>query len=86
MQAPVLDFHIVRWDLVRNEAATDYPSPGSPDLNNNYPQTARVRGPDFVRITQYRRGGALLLLVILPDGSRSLIPASWTDWHRHKQA
>lgn len=27
-----------------------------------------------------RRGGAQLLLLILPDGSRSLIPAEWTDW------
>src|SRR5829696_4535785 len=27
-----------------------------------------------------KRRGALLLLVVLPDGSRSLIPASWTDW------
>jgi hypothetical protein len=28
-----------------------------------------------------KRGGARLLLVLLPDGSRSLIPASWTDWN-----
>jgi len=27
-----------------------------------------------------RRGGVQLLLLILPDGSRSLIPAEWTDW------
>jgi hypothetical protein len=27
-----------------------------------------------------KRRGILLLLVVLPDGSRSLIPASWTDW------
>jgi hypothetical protein len=27
-----------------------------------------------------KRRGTLLLLVVLPDGSRSLIPASWTDW------
>jgi len=27
-----------------------------------------------------RRRDALLLLVVLPDGSRSLIPASWSDW------
>jgi len=24
-----------------------------------------------------------LLLAILPDGSRSLIPAAWTDWANH---
>jgi len=28
-----------------------------------------------------KRRGAELLLVVLPDGSRSLIPMSWTDWH-----
>ena len=27
-----------------------------------------------------KRRGARLLLLVLPDGSRSLIPASWTDW------
>src|SRR6516164_6501421 len=27
-----------------------------------------------------KRGGVLLLLIVLPDGSRSLIPASWTNW------
>jgi hypothetical protein len=27
-----------------------------------------------------KRRGALLVLVILPNGSRSLIPAAWTDW------
>ncbi|MEJ7715341.1 MAG: hypothetical protein WKF40_06415 [Thermoleophilaceae bacterium] len=26
-----------------------------------------------------RRGGALGLILVLPDGSRSLIPAAWTD-------
>jgi hypothetical protein len=28
-----------------------------------------------------KRRGTLLLLVVLPDGSRSLIPASWTEWN-----
>jgi len=27
-----------------------------------------------------KRRGVLSVLVVLPDGSRSLIPASWTDW------
>jgi len=27
-----------------------------------------------------RRGGVQLLLLILPDGSRTLIPAEYTDW------
>jgi hypothetical protein len=31
-------------------------------------------------ISATRRRGVPYLLTILPDGSRSLIPASWTDW------
>jgi hypothetical protein len=31
-------------------------------------------------ISSIKRRGVLLILVILPNGSRSLIPASWTDW------
>jgi hypothetical protein len=36
-------------------------------------------------INSIRRRGVLLLLASLPDGSRSLIPAAWTDW-RLKEA
>jgi hypothetical protein len=31
-------------------------------------------------ISSIRRRGVLLLLVSVPDGSRSLIPATWTNW------
>jgi len=31
-------------------------------------------------ISSIRRRGVLFVLVILPNGSRSLIPAVWTDW------
>jgi hypothetical protein len=60
------------------------------------PQTTRHRDiPDAVVITRkchafegrslavissIRRRGVLLWLASLPDGSRSLIPAAWTDW------
>src|SRR5580704_8151420 len=33
-----------------------------------------------------KRRGTLLLLVVLPDGSRSLVPADWTDWKATTQA
>src|SRR5260370_39176363 len=33
-----------------------------------------------------KRRGTLLLLVVLPDGSRSLVPAGWTDWKATTQA
>ena len=32
-------------------------------------------------ISSIRRRDVLLVLVVLPDGSRSLIPANWTDWN-----
>jgi hypothetical protein len=31
-------------------------------------------------ISSIRRRGVVLLLASLPDGSRALIPAAWTDW------
>ena len=31
---------------------------------------------------ELRRGGLHLLLLTLPDGSRTLIPAQWTDWKK----
>ena len=37
-------------------------------------------GQTLTVINSIKRRGVLLVLVILPNGSRSLIPASWTDW------
>jgi hypothetical protein len=37
-------------------------------------------GQTLAVISSIKRRGVLLVLVILPNGSRSLIPASWTDW------
>ena len=37
-------------------------------------------GQSLAAISSIRRRGVLLVLVALPDGSRSLIPAEWTDW------
>jgi hypothetical protein len=37
-------------------------------------------GRSLVVMSALKRRGILLLLVVLPDRSRSLIPASWTDW------
>ena len=36
-------------------------------------------------ISSIRRRGVLFVLAVLPDGTRSLIPAEWTDW-RPEQA
>ena len=65
------------------------------------PQTTHRRDvPDSVTITRerhafesqslaaissIRRRGVLFVLAVLPDGSRSLVPAEWTDW-RPEQA
>jgi len=37
-------------------------------------------GRPLAVISSIRRGGVLFLLVSLPDGSRSLVPAQWTHW------
>jgi hypothetical protein len=37
-------------------------------------------GQSLAAISSIGRRGILLVLVALPDGSRSLIPAEWTDW------
>ena len=41
---------------------------------------ARPQAEKAMRDPPDRDRGALLILVILPNGSRSLIPASWADW------
>src|SRR5947209_72958 len=38
-------------------------------------------GQSLAVVSSIRRRGVLLVLVVLPDGSRSLIPANWTDWN-----
>src|SRR6185437_554794 len=37
-------------------------------------------GQTLAVISRIKRRGVLLVVVILPNGSRSLIPAAWTDW------
>jgi hypothetical protein len=37
-------------------------------------------GRSLAVMSAIKRRGTLSLLVVLPDGSRALIPASWTDW------
>ena len=37
-------------------------------------------GQSLAVISSIRRRGVVFALVVLPDGSRSLIPANWTDW------
>jgi hypothetical protein len=38
-----------------------------------------MRGKQLPVLGQRRRQGQLELLVVLPDGSKSLVPAAWTD-------
>ncbi|MGO4570315.1 hypothetical protein AB4Z52_36235, partial [Rhizobium sp. 2YAF20] len=37
-------------------------------------------GLQLIVIGGLTRRGVSLLLVVLPDGSRSLVPVAWTDW------
>ena len=43
-------------------------------------------GRSLAVISSIKRGGILRLLVVLPDGSRSLVPADWTDLEAARQA
>jgi Family of unknown function (DUF5372) len=38
-------------------------------------------GQALAVVSAIRRRGIYYLLAVLPDGSRSLIPAGWTDWN-----
>jgi hypothetical protein len=38
-----------------------------------------LQGRELALMGWMRRRGALDLLLVLPDGSRSLVPAGWTD-------
>jgi len=41
-------------------------------------------GQSLTVISSIRRRDVPLVLVVLPDGSRSLVPADWTDWRREQ--
>ena len=40
-----------------------------------------LEGRSLSVITSIRRRGVRLVLAVLPNGTRSLIPAAWTDWN-----
>ena len=40
-----------------------------------------LEGRDLEVMGGLRRGGVQLLLVALPDGSRTLVPERWTNWN-----
>ena len=43
-------------------------------------------GRSLAVIHSIRRRGERLVLVILPNGTRSLIPVAWTDWNPEQSA
>ena len=43
-------------------------------------------GHSLAVITSIRRRGVRLVLVVLPNGTRSLIPVAWTDWNGEQSA
>jgi hypothetical protein len=45
-----------------------------------------LEGHSLQVISSMTRRGIPLLLVVLPNGSRSLIPTAWTDWLESKQS
>ena len=67
--------------MLSKEDTTDYPFPGDiPDQVTVIRKRHAFEGRTLPVISRIKRRGVLLVLVILPNGSRSLIPAAWTDW------
>ena len=63
------------------EAAADYPPPGLPGACNHHATAIILLKEDLWKsfATPYRQD-RLYFVLILPDGSKSLIPADWTDF------
>src|SRR5947209_8289852 len=73
------DFKRSAWGMLPKNTTTHYPSRDFPRsvtiLRERHPFEGRV----LQALGAVHRRGVALLLVVLPDGSRSLIPAGWTD-------
>src|SRR5271163_4149294 len=74
------DFISSECGIVSKEAATTTHHRDIPDSLTITRERHVFEGQSLAVISSIRRRGVLLVLVVLPDGSRSLIPASWTDW------
>src|SRR5215831_14188533 len=66
------------------EEATHYPPPGHPNSVTILRERHPFEGRSLQVMSTIKRRGVQLLLLALPDGSRSLIPAIWTDWKASK--
>src|SRR6202048_1087517 len=66
--------------IVSKEAVTHYPPPRLSSFVTILRERHPFEGRSLQVMGAIKRRGVLLLLVVLPDGSRSLIPASWTNW------
>src|SRR5271167_1913643 len=73
------DFRRSAWGMLPKNTTTHYPSPRLSTSGNNLRERHPFEGRVLLALGAVHRRGGALLLVVLPDGSRSLIPAGWTD-------
>jgi hypothetical protein len=68
------------WLTLPKERATGYHRRDFPDSVIVTRERHPFEGCALAVIGSIRRRGVLFVLACLPDGSRALIPAQWTDW------
>src|SRR5215207_6606457 len=75
----------LKWSAVRKEGGTPHRCGGGGGRMTSVVVTRRrhpLEGLSLRELGRMRRHGRLELLLVLPDGSKSLIPAAWTDLDR----
>ena len=65
--------------MLSNEATTHYPSAAPSGEGHHVRARHPFDGRSLNVVERAHRKGRLHLVLILPDGSKSLIPADWTD-------
>lgn len=66
--------------MLSKETTSDYPHPGLSGSCHYQPNAPPIRGTITRSPSALNKHGSLLFVVILPDGSKSHIPAQWTDF------
>jgi hypothetical protein len=65
--------------MLPKNTTTHYPSPRLSTSGNNPARAASLRGPRSASAGRHASPRRSIAAGVLPDGSRSLIPAGWTD-------
>lgn len=74
--------------MASNDLSTHYPHPRRSQTSLNHSKTPSARGKTARGFQNDSLKGDFFLVLVLPDGSKTMIPEHWTDFHsdRHKKA